>query len=216
MDMYKELKLKPVRSQPTVWVSRLVILERLSPEPVIIRDIALTRGLNIVWAEEPENDDSDAEICGHSAGKTTFCRFLRYVLGENTFGTKDASELIRKALPDGYVAAEIHVGGNKWAVRRPFGSGRMSYIKQDATIEENGRARYSRRSIRKSSVSNDCSTNSKRVRSYRLQRTFSVPKFSPGARGIRKHVFKTSTTGARRGASPKRRPFASPRLAHFS
>ena len=136
MDMYKELKLKPVRSQPTVWVSRLVILERLSPEPVIIRDIALTRGLNIVWAEEPENDDSDAEICGHSAGKTTFCRFLRYVLGENTFGTKDASELIRKALPDGYVAAEIHVGGNKWAVRRPFGSGRMSYIKQDATIEE--------------------------------------------------------------------------------
>jgi len=136
MDLYKELKLKPVRSEPNVWVSRLVTLERLSPEPVIIRDVALTRGLNIVWAEEPEDDASAAEICGHSAGKTTFCRFLRYVLGENTFGTKVATELMRKAIPEGYVAAEIHVGGKKWAVRRPFGGGRMTYIKQDATIEE--------------------------------------------------------------------------------
>ena len=50
MDLYKELKLTPVRSDPNVWISRLVIFERHSPDPVIIRDIALTRGLNIVWA----------------------------------------------------------------------------------------------------------------------------------------------------------------------
>jgi hypothetical protein len=136
MDLYKELNLTPVRSEPSVWVSRLVILEKLSPEPAIIRDIPLARGLNIVWAEEPEDDNPPSEISGHSAGKTTFCRFLRYVLGERTFGTRPNMELICKALPDGYVAAEIHVAGKLWAVRRPFGSGRMSYIEQNATIEE--------------------------------------------------------------------------------
>ena len=136
MDIYKELKLNPVQTDPDVWVSRLVIFEQITPEPVIIRDIALTRGLNIVWAEETEDDDPAADISGHSAGKTTFCRFMRYVLGEKTFGTKANMELIRKAFPNGYVAAEIHVSGKKWAVRRPFGSGRMSYLKENATIEE--------------------------------------------------------------------------------
>lgn len=136
MDLYKELKLTPIQSEPNVWISRLVIFEKLSPDPVIIRDVALTRGLNIVWAEETEDDNPAAEITGHSAGKTTLCRFLRYVLGEKTFGTKANMELIRKALPEGYVAAELHVAGKKWAVRRPFGGGRMSYTKEDATIEE--------------------------------------------------------------------------------
>ncbi len=137
MDLYKELKLQPVRSEPDVWISRLVLYEDIDPKnPKAIRDIRLTRGLNIIWAEELEDDSSTDEITGHSAGKTTFCRFLRYVLGENTFGTKAAMELIRRALPNGYVAAEIHVGGKKWAVRRPFGSGRMTYVKENATIEE--------------------------------------------------------------------------------
>lgn len=136
MDLYKELGLQPVRSEPDVWISRVIIFEKLLPEPVKIRDIALTRGLNMIWAEEPEDDESTTEISGHSAGKTTFCRFLRYILGERTFGTKTNMALIRKAMPDGYVAAEIHVAGRKWAVRRPFGSGRMSYIQEGATIEE--------------------------------------------------------------------------------
>jgi hypothetical protein len=135
MDLYRDLNLKPVRSEPDVWVSRLMIFERIAPEPIVIRDITLTRGLNIIWAEEAEDDSPPTEITGHSAGKTTFCRLVRYVLGERTFGTKAAMELIRNAFPDGYVAAEIHVSGRKWAVRRPFGSGRMSYIEEDASID---------------------------------------------------------------------------------
>ena len=136
MDLYKTLKLTPVRSEPAVWVSRLMILERIAPDPVVIRDIPLTRGLNIIWAEEAEDDSPSAEITGHSAGKTTFCRLVRYVLGERTFGTKTAMELIRRAFPEGYVAAELNILGRRWAVRRPFGSGRMSYIKEGASIEE--------------------------------------------------------------------------------
>jgi hypothetical protein len=136
MDLYRELNLEPVRSEPDVWVSRIMILERITPGPVVIRDIPLSRGLNIIWAEESEDDNPTAEITGHSAGKTIFCRLLRHVLGERTFGAKAVMELIRKTFPDGYIAAELLVRGRKWAVRRPFGSGRMSFIKEDASIEE--------------------------------------------------------------------------------
>jgi hypothetical protein len=135
MDLYEELNLEPVRIEPDVWVSRIVILERITPAPVVIRNISLSRGLNIIWAEEAEVDNPEPNITGHSAGKTTFCRLLRYVLGERTFGSKVAMELIREAFPDGQIAAELHVLGRKWAVRRPFGSGR-SFIMEDATIEE--------------------------------------------------------------------------------
>jgi hypothetical protein len=136
MDLYKELNLTPVRSEPDVWVKRLVIIEKVAPTPVIVRDISLTRGLNIVWAEEAEEDNPSAEISGHSAGKTTFCRLLRYVLGEKTFGTKSNMDLIKRSFPDGYVAAELQVVGKNWAVRRPIGNGRLSYIRSNITVED--------------------------------------------------------------------------------
>ena len=113
-----------------------MILERITPSPVVIRDISLFRGLNIIWAEEAEDDNAKANITGHSAGKTTFCRLFRYVLGERTFGTKAVMNLIRKEFPDGLIAAEIHVRERKFAVARPFASGRKSFIKDEATVEE--------------------------------------------------------------------------------
>lgn len=136
MGIYNELNLQVTRSEPQVWVRRLVIHQAIHPEPVMIREVKLDKGLNIVWAEEPEGDDPSAEISGHSAGKTTFCRLLRYVLGESTFGTKGNMELIRQSFPGGYVAAELTVRGNQWAVLRPIGSGRASYIKENASVEE--------------------------------------------------------------------------------
>ncbi|HSS21241.1 MAG TPA: hypothetical protein VLL54_14300 [Pyrinomonadaceae bacterium] len=136
MNFYKELNLTPIRSDPDVWIKRLVIFSKITPAPEIVRDIALSRGLNIVWAEEVDEDDPNAEIGGHSAGKTTFCRLLRYVLGEKTFGTKTNADLIRRSFAEGYVAAELQVAGQNWAVRRPIGNGRLSYVKQNITIEE--------------------------------------------------------------------------------
>lgn len=136
MDIFKQLNIKPVRTEPDVWISRLVIFEAIAPAAVFIQDIPLTRGLNIIWAEEIEDDDPQAEMTGHSAGKTTFCRLLRYVLGEKTYGTRSNTELMQNALPNAYVAAEIHVNGKKWSVLRPIGKGRNSYIKPEATVEE--------------------------------------------------------------------------------
>lgn len=136
MDLYTQLSLQPVRTEPDVWVRRLTIYEQIAPEPKVIRDIPLVKGLNIVWAEESEDDNSTAEIAGHSAGKTTFCRLLRYVLGEKTYGTKANMEMIQCSLPNGYVGAELFVRHQLWAVIRPIGNGRNSYIKSNSTIEE--------------------------------------------------------------------------------
>ncbi|MBZ0264211.1 hypothetical protein K8I28_06045 [bacterium] len=136
MSIYKQLDSTIVHANPQVWISRIAIVEPKKPEPNFIRDIRLSRGLNIIWAEESENNRDAAEITGHSAGKTTLCRLIRYLLGEKTFGTRISVEMIRKAFPTGCVCAEIMVRGKAWAVQRPIGSGRNSYIVEDATIED--------------------------------------------------------------------------------
>ena len=87
-------------------------------------------------AEEPDDEDDKRDVAGHSAGKTTFCRLLRYILGEKTFANKSNTALIRRAFPHGYVAAELVVKGVKWAVLRPLGDNRNSYVLSNATIEE--------------------------------------------------------------------------------
>lgn len=137
MNLFERIGRQPVRLTPDVWMSRVMIFGCLTPkERQVIRDIPLSRGLNIVWAKAADPSADPARIGGHSAGKTTFCRFLRYLLGETTFGTKAAMDAIRRSFPSGYVAAEIHVRGHNWAVRRPIGSGRASYIMPDAGIDE--------------------------------------------------------------------------------
>ncbi len=125
-----------VRHEPWVWLRRLVIVENGNPKTKPIRDIAFNRGLNIVWAQEPDDDDASVEISGHSAGKTSLCRLIRYLLGEKQFATKNNTRLIGKAFSEGYVGGEIIVGTKQWAVIRPLKKGRSSYVKLNATVEE--------------------------------------------------------------------------------
>jgi hypothetical protein len=216
MDLYKELNLEPVRSEPDVWVSRIMIFERITPDPVVIRDIPLFRGLNIIWAEESENDDPTA-ITGHSAGKTLFCRLLRYALGERTFGTKAVMELIRKAFPFGYVAAELYVRGQKWAIRRPFGGGRTR-VEKDSSIEEllkNGGRIVSQESYPKEigldSLLNDLETG----QIVQTGEPIQWDHILAWSLGIRKHASKTFMNGALHEAEQKRRPLGFPKPARF-
>lgn len=135
MDLYDELALKIKSPEPAVWFQRIVLYEQLDPVPVEIRSVKLTRGLNIVWADDPGNDVPDAEITGHSAGKTAFCRLIRYLLGEPTYATKANTTFIRQAMKAAYVGAEMHVGGNPIAVIRPIGIGRVSYVGAGISLE---------------------------------------------------------------------------------
>jgi len=136
MTAIPQLTIETRRPEPAVWVSRLLILESVEPWKEI-RDIPLHRGLNIVWSVDLERDDETAPVMtGHGVGKTTFCRLLRYCLGEATFGHKSLVQRIRTQLPSAVVGAVVHVGGVAWAVVRPLGRTHGSFAQQGTTIEQ--------------------------------------------------------------------------------
>jgi hypothetical protein len=130
----------PSRSEPNVWVSRVLLLRtREVSDGAVIRDIRLRRGLNILWAPaepSPNTTSPASRLTGHSAGKTTFCRLIRYLLGEERFGTSREQEKIRSRLPDGWVVGEIFVQGKPWVVGRPFGRGVHPFAVRDVSVEE--------------------------------------------------------------------------------
>src|ERR1039458_8984477 len=77
------------RGEPRLWVRRLVIWEKPGE---IIREVRLRRGLNIIWSPDPGAGLADLGRdagSGHGAGKTLFCRLLRYCLGEDTFSRSE-------------------------------------------------------------------------------------------------------------------------------
>ena len=137
-----ELKavLTPAVNEPRLWIQRVVLMERPSIDTVI-RDIPFTRGLNIIVGKSNHSNSghhsptffSDS---GHSVGKTTLCRLMRYLLGEQTFGTQKGQELIRGNFPEGWVAGEVVVDGEVWAIARPFAARFKVRVAKDSSIEE--------------------------------------------------------------------------------
>ncbi len=119
------------RAEPTLWVRRLLLWHDVSKEP--IRDVALYRGLNIVWS--PTGSDSEALATGHAAGKTLFCRLLRYSLGEDSFADPEDSDAIRTRFPEGGVGAEIRLRGETWVIRRRFGTPRDDRAVKAESVE---------------------------------------------------------------------------------
>jgi len=138
MSIYEKIKRKPERTEPLIWIRRLVIYKSIRPdETEVIRDITFDKGLNIIWAEEVIPEDHTVAVAGHSAGKTTLCRMIRYALGEHTFANKINRKLIRGAFPAAYVAAEILIDGTLWAIARPFDPSHFSsYAEKGLTVEE--------------------------------------------------------------------------------
>ena len=134
---YADLEIEPdvVRSEPRFWVGRLVIWNK--PE-VVLREIRLRPGLNIIWAPDPADRtstlDEDA-IVGHGSGKTLFCRLLRYCLGEDRFAPDEQRDRIVQAFPEGRVGAEVVIDGIKWSVIRPIGTGRHHFAVKNVDLD---------------------------------------------------------------------------------
>ncbi len=130
-DTFSELlNDKTVKSSPDIWFERVVLYRDMSKEP--IQDIALKKGLNVIRAGD---DFAREDISGHGTGKTTFCRMLRYLLGEPTYANKHDAQLIRELFKNGCIVAVLHIRGKKWAVRRPFDE-TSSFAIKDGTLEE--------------------------------------------------------------------------------
>jgi hypothetical protein len=131
----------PGRRAPALWIARLLVLRapRIT-EDAVLRDIRLRRGLNVLWAPPlAEGGDArlfDGRLTGHTAGKTTFCRLLRYLLGEERFASARGQERIRGKLPDGWVVAEIFLRDEPWIVGRPFGLGLHPFASRGVSVEE--------------------------------------------------------------------------------
>lgn len=85
-----------------------------------MRDILLRPGLNIIWSPSAE---SVGDYMGHGGGKTSFCRLVRYCLGEESFGTEIQRQRIASAMPEAHVGAEVMLDGELWTVLRPIGAG---------------------------------------------------------------------------------------------
>lgn len=130
-------------SAPPIWVRALRVHRDLEGNPKdMVRSVHLRRGLNVVWAPD-EPDDSELllfanRMGGHTAGKTTFCRFLRYVLGEQSFGTANLRQRIQRHLPEAWVTADVMVADQPWLVARPLHSGSRSFCVQGADGVEAG------------------------------------------------------------------------------
>lgn len=125
---------------PALWIKRLALFESQGKKETPIRDVPFHRGLNIVWGVELP-DDAGANgahpvtLSGHSVGKTTLCRMIRYCLGESTFGNPGATSRIRHAFPEGWAGMELVLCGQEWAVLRPIGHSGNSMAARAIRIE---------------------------------------------------------------------------------
>ena len=110
---------------PVIWIKELRIHKKLSSSSEdLVRKIDFQTGLNIIWAEPAEREEKDKNKRGkgHSAGKTTLCRLIRYALGEVTYGKEDFVRRLRRhdELYAPWITAEVVISGESWAVARPL------------------------------------------------------------------------------------------------
>lgn len=102
------------RTEPVVWVRRVVILESEKAFDSPIRDITFRRGLNLI--RTAEHPPGESRPVGHSVGKTLLTRLIRYCLGESHFAPEPVRKRIAAKLPEGLVLAEVQVAGVNWVV----------------------------------------------------------------------------------------------------
>ncbi len=106
------------RTEPELWVRRLVVVAERKPRAPVVRDVVLRTGLNIVRAQE--RPAGETRPIGHSVGKTLLARLVRYCLGEGAFASPEVAARIAGKLPAAYVLAEVLVSGKPWVVARPL------------------------------------------------------------------------------------------------
>lgn len=127
------------RGEPAIWVAKLAVYRAWPPskDTLLRQVIELHRGLNILRAETTGSTDEASRLAGHGAGKTTFCRLVRFVLGEEPAGSKGFREGFRAKFENGWVLAEVFVAGQRWLVGRPLSqSGYHPFAKLNGSLAD--------------------------------------------------------------------------------
>ncbi len=133
--------LRPPKAEtPVFWISEVRILSQLSPDlDHEIRRVPLRKGLNIVWSPPGEVDGDPLQRGrGHAAGKTSFCRAIRYLLGEEHFGNKFITARIADSekLSRAYLVAQVWLGEVPWTIARPLYHGGRHFSIPNMSIDE--------------------------------------------------------------------------------
>lgn len=106
------------RSEPVVWIRRLLVVPSLAPDVEPIREMSFRLGLNIIrTADRPTGE---TRVIGHSVGKTLLTRLIRYCLGEAHFAVETVRNRIVTMFPTSHVLADVRVAGQTWVVVRPL------------------------------------------------------------------------------------------------
>jgi len=139
--MQKNFSLDTSKRIPAFWIQDLLLVGSLSdPAAHQIRHFRLHRGLNILWAKpfDPQTADLNSEesFSGHAAGKTLFCRMIRYLLGERHLGNEVVQEKVASNFPDGWVLGTVFIDEVPWLVGRPFEGKRGQFSIEGMTVDE--------------------------------------------------------------------------------
>jgi septal ring factor EnvC (AmiA/AmiB activator) len=127
--------------EPILWIQQIRLLYRLEADQnAEIRRVNLQRGLNIVWAKPADADEANpaARGRGHDVGKTSFCRLIRYLLGEEHYGNEDLRLAIagNEKFGRAWVLGEIVLDGKIWTVARALYTGAHHFAIRGATIDD--------------------------------------------------------------------------------
>ena len=121
----------PDRTEPTIWLKRLVILSSLDSSAEI-RNIPFRRGLNVIQTKKMKN--RGGPVSGHSVGKTLLMRLIRYSLGEAHFGSDDTEAKILSLSKSLVVVTHWSLAGQNWIVVRPLHDrdGKLSFASKQS------------------------------------------------------------------------------------
>lgn len=129
-------RLTTQQASPRLWVERLAIFSEADREHCL-RSITFRRGINLVWAREPDENSRFAGIhaAGHGVGKTSLCLLLRYCLGDSSKSIDELREEVLAEFPQGGVGAVVHAGDKTYSVFRYFSAHRDGLAAQGNDIE---------------------------------------------------------------------------------
>lgn len=121
---------------PYLWIEQLAIYSEARSDQCL-RSITFRRGINLVWAREPDEGSQYAGIhaAGHGVGKTSLCLLLRYCLGDSTKSIDELREELLAEFPQGGVGVVVHLGNETYSLFRYFNAHRDGLVIQDDTID---------------------------------------------------------------------------------
>ncbi len=124
------------RRETRLWFEQLALYSEPSVEHHI-RTISFRRGVNIIWAHEPDEKSTSVgfHAAGHGVGKSSLCMLLRYCLGDSGKAIDRMLDEVCTEFGLGGVAAVVHIGSEVFTVFRYFNSLKGGFVALGRDIE---------------------------------------------------------------------------------